>query len=188
LRRHAINEHKSVLELPGRPGCPVCAFLKNEQSSILQKGSDSPGGLCNSHAWGFAAVSDAGVSAPALLRSLEERETLTERRDENCWVCGRLRLVEDGAVSDFSSSSGRAALMMWLQQGGAFCAPHAAKLQKTLGPAAASLIDEADSRKRSELITALKALMSREEGGSSEQAGTLGRAAEYLVAQRGLPR
>jgi hypothetical protein len=99
-----------------------------------------------------------------------------------------LRLAENSAVSDFSSGGGRAALMQWLQQGGAFCAPHSAKLQKTLGPDAASLIDKADSRKRSELITALKALMSREEAGSSEQAGTLGRAAEYLVAQRGLPR
>jgi hypothetical protein len=189
LRKHAITEYKSVLELLSKqPGCPVCAFLKNEQTSLLQRGSDSSDGLCNAHAWGFAAVGDADVAAPALLRSLEQADKPAERNPQGCWLCNRLRGAEDRAVSDLSSGEGRAVSTIWLKEGGAFCAPHAATLRKSSDPNTASLIDKSDLRKRSELITILKALTSHERRGATEQAGALGRAAEYLVSQRGLPR
>jgi hypothetical protein len=189
LRKHAITEYKSVLELLGKqPGCPVCAFLKNEQASLLQRGSDSSDGLCNAHAWGFAAVGDADVAAPALLRSLEQVDNPAERSFEGCWLCSQLRIVEDRAISDLSSRDGGSVLIAWLEDGGAFCAPHAAKLRRSSDPDTASLIEQSDSRKRSELITTLRALTSPERGKAPEQAGALGRAAEYLVSQRGLPR
>jgi hypothetical protein len=188
LRKHAITEYKSVLELLGKqPGCPVCAFLKNEQASLLQRGSDSSDGLCNAHAWGFAAVGDADVAAPALLRSLEQVDNPAERSFAGCWLCNQLRMVEDRAISDLSSGDGVAVLMAWLKDGGAFCASHAAKLQRSSELDTARLIEQSDSRKRSELITTLRALTSPEGGRAPEQAGALGRAAEYLVSQRGLP-
>jgi len=188
LRKHAITEYKSVLELLSKqPGCPVCAYLKNEQATLLQRGSDLSDGLCNAHAWGFAAVGDADVAAPALLRSLEQAKKPTERNPHDCWLCNQLRVAEDRAVSDLSSNAGRASLNVWLKDGGTFCAPHAAKLRRSSDPDTASLIEESDSRKRSELVTTLRALTSHERGGGTEQAGVLGRAAEYLVSQRGLP-
>ncbi len=187
MRKHAITEYESVLELLGKQsGCPVCAFLKNEQASLLQKGSDLSDGLCNAHAWGFAAVGDTDVAATALLRSLERIDPVG-RRLENCWLCIRLRVVEDRAISDLLSSKGRATLNLFLEGGGSFCAPHAAKLRKSSDPEEANLIEKSDSRKRSELIMTLKALTSHERAGAAEQAGALGRAAEYLVSQRGLP-
>jgi hypothetical protein len=187
VRRHAIIEYKSILELLVKPGCPVCTFLKNEQASLLQKGSDLFGSLCNAHAWGFAAVSDARVAAPALLGCLEQDETLGKKSRDDCGLCSRLRVIEGGAVSELSSSASRAALITWLDDDGAFCAPHSSRLRTNLDPDTASLIDKSDSRKRSELITTLKALISSAGGAAKEQAGTLGRAAEYLVSQRGLP-
>lgn len=187
MRRHTIIEYKSVLELLVKPGCPVCTFLKNEQASLLQKGLDLVGSLCNAHAWGLAAVSDARVAAPALLRCLEQSETLGEKRREDCGVCRRLRLIESGSLADLSSNASRAALMTWLDDGGAFCVPHSSKLRTNLDTDTASLIDKSDFGKRSELMATLKALISSEGGVAKEQAGTLGRAAEYLVSQRGLP-
>jgi hypothetical protein len=188
VRRHAINEYKSVLDLLVKPGCPVCTFLKNEQASLLQKGSDSSGMLCNAHTWGFAAVSDARIAAPALLRFLEHGINYVGENPEECWVCARLQLVESAALSDLSSSANQSALITWLEDSGALCAPHSSKVKRHLDPQTANLINESDLRKRSDLITALKALMSQDESRASEQLGTLGRAAEYLVAQRGLPR
>lgn len=189
MRKHAITEYKSVLELLGKqPGCPVCAFLKNEQASLLQRGSDSSDGLCNAHAWGFAAVGDADVAAPALLRSLEQADNPAEKSLEGCWLCCQLRMVEDRAISDLSSRDGGTVLIAWMKDGGAFCAPHAAKLRRSSDPETASLIEKSDSRKRFELIATLKRLTSHERGAATEQAGALGRAAEYLVSQRGLPR
>lgn len=188
MRKHAITEYKSVLELLiKQPGCPVCAFLKNEQASLLQRGSDLSDGLCNAHAWGFAAVGDADVAAPALLRSLEQVDNPAKRSLEGCWLCSRLCMAEDRAVSDLSSGEGRAALNLWLKEGGAFCAPHGAKLRTSSDPDMASLIERSDSRKRSELITTLRALTSHERARAPGQAGALGRAAEYLVSQRGIP-
>jgi hypothetical protein len=187
LRKHAISEYKSVLELLGKQsGCPVCAFLKNEQASLLQRGSDLSDGLCNPHAWGFAAVGDANVAAPALLHSLEQLDEPAGKRLRDCWLCRQLRMVEDHAVSDLSSIQGRAALGTFLTDGGALCAPHAAKLRNNSDPDTANLIEKSDLRKRSELIMTLKAFANNERG-AAEQAGALGRAAEYLVSQRGLP-
>lgn len=188
MRKHAITEYKSVLEVLGKqPGCPICAFLKNEQAGLLQRGRDSPGHLCNAHAWGFAAVGDADVAARALLGAFAQVEIPAEKTAEDCWLCSRLRQVEDGAVSDLWSQSGRPALITWLKAGGACCAPHSAKLRRSSDPDTTSLIVESDSRKRSEILTTLKALISPEGRGTTEQAGALGRASEYLVSQRSLP-
>lgn len=188
MRKHVITEYKSILDLLIRQGgCPVCAFLKNEQASLLQRSSDLTGPLCNAHAWGFAAVGDAGVAASALLRSLEQLGNPAQKRLGDCWLCGRLQLSEDRAVADLSSGKGRTALGVWLQDGRGLCAPHSARLRRSSSPQTARLIENSDSHKRSELITALKALTSPERKGVTEQAGALGRAAEYLVSQRGLP-
>ena len=188
MRKHAITEYKSVLELLGKqPGCPICAFLKNEQAGLLQRGRDSPGRLCNAHAWGFAAVGDADVAARALLGAFAQVETPAQKTLGDCWLCSRLRQLEDGAVSDLWSQSGRPTLVTWLKAGGACCAPHSAKLKRSSDADTASLIVESDSRKKSEILTTLKALISPEGGGATEQAGALGRASEYLVSQRGLP-
>jgi hypothetical protein len=174
------------MDVLDEPGCPICFYLRNAQSDLLQNTSDPGISLCNFHGWGIAAIGERTRAANIFLAALDDLAPSSQFRKEECWVCSRLRPLEDSALSELTSSRhGR--LGGWLKAGGAFCASHALKVRKKVPLRIAALIDESDARKKHELRTALVALASQSSRHSAEHCGVLGQAAEYLVSQRGLP-
>ncbi len=184
MRAHRIKASQSVLQMLSEHGCPICAFLKNVQTKLVQDGDVTDfSQLCNAHAWAVAAVRQTETAARIFLALLEARPA--EGKHE-CSICLRLEQEEIFRLHELIVAlDGRQALD-WVKAHGVFCLPHGLRLRTEAPLAVRALIDEILDRRASELQSALTRLLADASQGISEHGGVLGRAAEYLVAQRGI--
>lgn len=184
MRAHEVKEYDSVLQALSEPGCPICAFLKNAQTKFLQEESTNEiRQLCNAHAWGVAAVRQTETAAKIFLSLLEAR---SDDGTRECSICLHLEQEEILRIQELISTLPRRPVVDWMKKHGVLCLPHGSRLREEAPVSAHALIDLVLERRISELRTALTHLISEAAHGSAGQSGALGRAAEYLVAQRGL--
>ena len=184
MRAHAVKDYDSVLQALSEPGCPLCVFLKNVQSKLLQEGAvEEFMMLCNAHAWALAAVRHSATAAQ-IFRSLLERTSRREHRE--CSVCLRLDQEETLRVQELLASLGRRRVLEWIERKGVLCLPHGLRMREDASESARALIDRILERRRQELQEALGESMLEAGQRDTEHGGLLGRAAEYLVSQRGI--
>jgi hypothetical protein len=104
----------------------------------------------------------------------------------NCGVCASIAEEEERKLGKFARSLGKPESLLRLQERGGICIPHARKL-----------LDRVPDRVRDEIILALQkrvvelrreltTLSRSAKAGEAIHPGVLGRAAEFLVANRGL--
>jgi hypothetical protein len=184
MRAHAIRDYESILQVLSESGCPICAFLRNVQAKLLQEGEiEEFVTLCNSHAWALAAVRDSAAAAP-IFHALIRQRSQSEHRE--CSVCIRLGQEETLRIQELLTSLGRRHVLEWIEQKGVLCLPHGTRMREDASESGRTLIDSILSRRHQELEKALGELMSGAGRGDSEHGGVLGKAAEYLVSQRGI--
>ncbi len=85
------------------------------------------------------------------------------------------------------ASLGRRHVLEWIERKGVLCRPHGTRMREDASESGRALIDTILSRRQQDLETALREFMSGTGRGDSEHGGVLGKAAEYLVSQRGIP-
>lgn len=166
--------------------CIICKGLKNFQSDrmyVLNRQAFPR--LCNLHTWLLAKTAEAGVAAEVLFGMLEY--ALKEERTRNdCGMCALIAKEEERRLEDFGQNLRRPEALLHLGQRGGLCIPHARKL-----------LEQAPDSLRNEIISALQkrvvelkrelAILSRSaRSGETIHPGLLGRAAEFLVSNRGL--
>lgn len=186
MRTHRqLVVYQSILQVLHEPGCPVCRFLKEYQAARLQKRSESETHrLCNFHAWGLAAVQDAPAAAEAFIGILSQPE-LNANGTQACDVCSEVAAEEDLRIRELATCLHRPAVADWLRQEAVLCIPHATKLRRQVPLPLASRIDAIVQNYRQQLKEELDRL--RNEPGMDRSGwGALGRAAEFLVSQRGV--
>ena len=184
MRAHAVKVYESVLQVLSEPGCPICAFLKNVQTKLLQDGEiEEFVTLCNPHAWALAAVRDSAAAAP-IFHALIRQRTQPEHRE--CSVCIRLGQEETLRTEELLASLGRRHVLEWIERKGVLCLPHGTKMQEDAPESVRTLIDTILNRRQQELEASLRAFMSGTGHRDSEHGGVLGKTAEYLVSQRGI--
>ena len=185
MRTHRqLVVYQSILQVLHEPGCPFCKFLKEYQASRLQKRSDvETRRLCNFHAWGLAAVQDAPEAARAFICILNEADSDTNRTHE-CDVCNEVRAEEDLRIRELATCLHRSDVADWLRTEAVLCIPHATKLRRQLPPILASRVDAIVQKYRQQLKEELDQL--QHDPGLERRWGAVGRAAEFLVSQRGL--
>ena len=186
MRTHRqLVTYQSILQVLHDSGCPFCKFLKEFQASRLQNRSEAETHrLCNFHAWGLAAVQDAPIAAQAFIGILNEPETNASTA-ESCNVCDEVRAEEDLRIRELATCLHRPDVANWLRTEATLCIPHATKLRLQLPPVLASRLDAMVRGYRQQLKEELDQL--RNEPGLDRIGwGALGRAAEFLVSQRGL--
>jgi hypothetical protein len=177
--------YQSILQVLHETGCPVCRFLKEYQAARLQNRSESETHrLCNFHAWGPAAVQDAPAAAQAFIGILSQPE-LNANGTQACDVCNEVTAEEDLRIRELATCLHRPAVADWLRQEAVLCIPHATKLRRQVPLALVSRIDAVVQNYRHQLEEELDQLRS-EPGMDRNGWGALGRAAEFLVSQRGL--
>lgn len=186
MRTHRqLVAYQSILQVLHEPGCPLCRFLKEFQAGRLQNRSETETRrLCNFHAWGLAAVQNAPIAAQAFIGVLNEPESNSNGND-TCDVCNEVSSEEELRIREFVSCLHRADIADWLKTDGVLCMPHAIKLRQKVSPILASRIDAVVQNYRQQLIEELRNLRG-ESGPDRSGWGALGRAAEFLVSQRGL--
>ena len=186
MRTHRqLVVYQSILQVLHEPGCPVCKFLKDYQAGRLQKRSESETHrLCNFHAWGLAAVQDAPAAAQAFIGILSEPESVANGT-QACDVCSEVRAEEDLRIRELATCLHRPDVADWLRTEAVLCVPHATKLRREVPPVLAARIDAIVQNCRRQLKEQLDQLRNEPDMDRNGW-GALGRAAEFLVSQRGL--
>ena len=186
MRTHRqLVVYQSILQVLQEPGCPFCRFLKEFQTARLQNHpKENIHRLCNFHAWGLAAVQNALAAAQVFIKLVDE-PAKASMSQAGCDICGEVLAEEELRLREFASCLGRNDVSQWLRESPAFCIPHGLKLRQQVPPVLAARIDTIIENYRQQLAQELKHLSADPE---SDRAGwgALGRAAEFLVSQRGL--
>ena len=177
--------YRSILEVLSESGCPFCRFLKEYQTGRLQNHSkDDIHRLCNFHAWGLAAVQDAPAAAQLFIKLVDEPAPASSG-DTVCDICKEVLAEEDLRIREFVSSIARPSVSHWLRTSGVLCIPHGTKLRRQIPIVHTSRVDTIIEHYREQLTQELELLRDEPEQDRAGW-GALGRAAEFLVSQRGL--
>jgi len=188
MRRHRhLVLYQSILQVLPETGCPFCRLLKEFQADRLQKhGEGELHRLCNFHAWGLAAVQDAPVAARIFLRLVDEAVPLSDGATA-CDVCNEVAAEEDLRIRELVSYLPRSDVSHWLRTDASLCIPHAMKLRRKVPLSIAPRIDALIADYRRQLAADLQQLRDEHEPEPDRAGwGAVGRAAEFLVSQRGL--
>jgi hypothetical protein len=169
-----------------RSGCPICAFLKNEQAALLRGrlAPDRVSSLCNFHAWALAAAIESDNAARIFLQVL--RQVGNRESSSQCSFCARLLEQEVTQLKDLIAQMNRRLVANWMKEQGILCRLHAEHLRQLAPLKLHAMIDEIIERSRHELEAELENLLRRAAAGERAGGGVLGRAAEFLTSQRGV--
>jgi hypothetical protein len=188
MRRHKeLVLYQSILQVLHEAGCPFCRLLKEFQADRLQKHAEGElHHLCNFHIWGLAAVQDAPVAAKIFRKLVNEAAPLSNSAYV-CDICNEIAREEEFRVREFLSCLQRSEVTQWLRSKVNLCIPHALKLRPGLPPALVPRIDALMESYRQQLSSDLEQLREEWLPESNRTGwGAVGRAAEFLVSQRGL--
>jgi hypothetical protein len=183
MRAHKVLNYESILQVLGEAGCPFCRFMKNFQSALLQEPEGEVHHLCNFHTWGLAATQQAASAAEHFITLLAEQSG--DDSSSSCTICSLLREEEDLRIREFIGYADHKLVAQWLRSQAVLCMVHGAKLKHGASPIVASAINAIMERCRQQLVEDLARLHS-ECFPDAERWGVLGRAAEFMVSQRGL--
>ena len=177
--------YQSILQVLQEPGCPFCRFLKEYQTARLQNHSkDDLHRLCNFHAWGLAAVQNGPAAAQVFIKLVDELPSLS-KKDFGCDVCNEVLAEEELRLREFVSCIARTDVSHWLRGSAVLCIPHGTKLRRQVQPVVSARIDAIIENYRQQLAQELQHLCDEPDSDRTGW-GAIGRAAEFLVSQRGL--
>jgi hypothetical protein len=177
---------KGLADALTEDACPLCQFLKEFQSAHLRNLSGvTARHLCSYHLWSVAAASEVKAAAEIFLELLENSNP---GESHACDLCKRVADEERIRVEEFSGYLRRPEFEKWLREYGALCLPHSRKLSAIVPQDLQKDIHRAVERHSEGLKQKLTAVLNLAREGKPFHAGVLGRAAEFLAAQRGLER
>jgi hypothetical protein len=169
-------------------GCSICGVLREFQTYLSKNlRAYECGRLCNLHAWVVANSSPAESVATMFLESIRNprwRPSLPNPSD--CDFCKRMEIEKQTRMTELVQEFDQAGLRGWLEEHGALCFRHGSELIGRLPEALHKTVEEATSRKVGQLEQELDEFLQRAKKGGHAGGGILGRAAEYLFAQRGI--
>jgi hypothetical protein len=177
-------EIEGVSQTWAKGNCPVCVFLKNSQSALLQGGlsPEEVSGVCNFHAWALAAAVNVSNAAKVFQNLLR----LGCDGSQECSFCLHLREAEKGQLKQLVEQLDRHLVLDWIMHHGVLCRPHSRRIRNVAPVSLHSAIDEIDRRTCSDLNSELENLIVRSADGERAGAGVLGGVAEFLMSQRGI--
>jgi hypothetical protein len=178
----------TVAEATMHGACAICAVLRHRQTRLIEEsGVPAAKHLCNHHAWALAKSAPAFLAADLLL------QTLRTRREEGilaartpCDFCEHLLLEETRELKKLETKMRARTFLEWMRLHGALCLHHAKKISAQLPHEGEKVIAELLSRGCEELEADLANYTEQARRGE-HAGGVLGRAAEFLVCQRGIP-
>jgi hypothetical protein len=177
--------YESILDVLQESGCPFCRFLKEYQAARLQNRPEKETHrLCNFHTWGLAAVQNALTAAQVFIKLVDEPAPVSKEVTA-CDICSEIVAEEDRRIREFVSCIHRTDVSDWLRANPVLCIPHGFKLRRQVSPVLAARIDTIIENYRQQLAQELEHLRDEKELDRAGW-GALGRAAEFLVSQRGL--
>jgi hypothetical protein len=168
--------------------CLVCTVLRHHQTQLVEvAGVSNPTHLCNHHAWSLARSAPAAIAAEIYAEVLAERRKHPEAAGKNCNFCKEIRREEAIRLDELVEQMKMPSFAGWMKKSGTLCLWHAEKLSNRLPPKLHALIAEVVARTLDELEVDLRKYLIEARNGQHAGGGVLGRVAEFLVCQRGIP-
>jgi len=186
MKSDAVACKLTVSQALARGACPICGVLKEFQSALADK-IQMAGNLrlCNFHTWLLARVAPAEGVVAFYLKMLD-RSSRTKVGPSECDFCRRTLEEEKARLHELVQHMQRALFLESMKSQVSLCLDHAHKLEQCAPLKLRPVISEIVERTRSELKQELGAFLEQAVRGNHAGGGILGRAAEFLVSQRGL--
>jgi hypothetical protein len=188
MKADALAHEISVGQALVRGGCPICGVLKEFQSALAEKIQvHADLHLCNFHTWLLARSAPAKGTAAVYLKLLEDLPASASKVAlSNCDFCQRILEQEKLQLRELVKQMQRDMFVQWMKRQGHLCLNHSCKLKDHVPLKMRRLVDEIVERTRAELKQDLEDFLEHTKQGDDAGGGILGRAAEFLVSQRGL--
>ena len=186
MKADALAHETSLGQVLVKGACPVCGVLKEFQAALAEKiqvcGDVC---LCNFHTWLLARLAPAKSAAAIYLKLLEESPA-AKFGASDCNLCRKILEQENLQLRELVKQMQRVMFLQWMNSQGSLCLNHARKLLDHAPLKMRPLIDQIVERTRAELKQELGDFLEHAKQGDHTGGGILGRAAEFLVSQRGL--
>lgn len=173
--------------------CPICGILQDFQWTLAETVRAEPRlRVCNYHGWALArsrgklSRSTPGETVTLVFLEMLREPLVGKVRPEECSLCHRVLEEEAAWLRELAQKLRGAMFGQWMKAQGTLCLDHARKLKELVPLRLRTLVDEIVERNRTELEQDLESFRQQLKQGIHEGGGLLGRAAEFLVGQRGL--
>jgi hypothetical protein len=177
-----------VTEAAAHGACVVCTALRHHQTNLVEvTGVPKARHLCNHHAWSLARSAPAALAAQIYAQVLAERRQHPNSQENACTFCSELRREEKNKLDEVAEQMKVPSFVAWMRRSGTLCLWHGERLSHKLPPKTQSLIEEVVARTLDEIELDLQKYVVQARNGQHAGAGVLGRVAEFLVCQRGIP-
>jgi hypothetical protein len=188
MKPEAESARLPITAIVARNACPICVALRECQNDLIKHlNPNHCERLCNTHAWAIARAAPAESVATIFLRAVINPEwTVVARGLDQCDICRRLHKEKELRLDEIVRQLADPKLRTWLHNYGMFCSRHGREVMEKLPEDLQRSIQELMTRNSSEIVEILRDLLQQLKTGSHEGGGVLGRAAEFLVAQRGI--
>ncbi len=178
----------SITSIATRHTCPVCAALREFQNDLLK--NLKPGEcqrFCNTHGWVVANSAPAEAVAAIFLKAiLDPAWRPAAPVPEDCDLCNRMHKEKQRRFVEIVEQLEQPGLRSWLHDYGMLCSRHGRELMIELPEPRHGTIQELIARNSGEIVEILQGFIRRVREGNHAGGGVLGRAAEFLIAQRGI--
>jgi len=188
-----MNSETHAARLPittivARTSCPICAALKEFQNDLVKHlGPEECRHFCNAHAWLVAKSAPAESVATILLKAIANPEWRPAAPvPDQCDVCKKMNEEKELRLHEIAEQLRQPKLRSWLQEYGILCLRHGRDVMAKVPADLQGSIQELMARNSREMVETLERFLKGTETGSHVGGGVLGRAAEFLVAQRGI--
>lgn len=178
----------AMSEAAAHGACALCTVLRHYQTQlVMASGLPRASHLCNQHAWLLARSAPAALAARIYAQVLEARRREAGRNGRVCEFCVELRREEAVRLSELAQRMKVPSFAGWMRRSGTLCLWHAERLSQKV-PGMQPLVDEILSRTIAELENDLAKCVGNEtHEAHNVGGGVLGRVAEFLACQRGIP-
>lgn len=189
MRAQAAFERLPISSLAVKGSCPVCCAVKYFHESLPGRfRTEAEPQLCNFHAWLLAKSAQAEVAATVFLNALRNKERImTPASPSSCTGCATIHEEETERLKEVTRELERNSLTgTWLKEHARLCLRHMLELKKQSPSSLRKTLDEMSTRGAAELELELTQFLQQARHGDHSGGGVLGRAAEFLVGQRGI--
>lgn len=178
----------AMAEATAHGACALCTVLRQYQTTLIEMtGLQEVTHLCNQHAWLLARSAPADLVARIYTQVMEAQGQHAVRSGRVCGFCAELHREENLRLGELAEQMKVPSFTEWMRRSGTLCLWHAERLSRQL-PDMRPLFGEILARTREELAEDLKKCVANPSRGQHHTGGgVLGRVAEYLVCQRGIP-
>ena len=188
MKRDEHSSRLSITSIATRTACPVCAALKEFQNDLLKHlAPNDCRRFCNTHGWLIANSAPAASAVSIFLNAIADPGWKPAAPvSEQCDICRKLHEETEVRLQEIVTGIRQSRLRSWLHDYGVLCSRHGNDVISRLPEVLRKSVQELLARNGGEIAETLEDFLRRAQSGSHAGGGVLGRAAEFLVAQRGI--